>query len=195
MPHGNLRTLIDKLHELHRRAGCPSTRAMSRDQDFSYTTVHELFTKATGRAPSPIVLLAVVEMLAKTARRVDVEKTLDEFDRMRQAADEAPFHDYGASPEAEELQKMAAAVVTEALSNVDREPVFTGFALSGSPRSVPPLGPTWSVLRITLPTDRCSPQRINQQFLLDVGRVKFGNMAEVPQRLWPIRVRVVAPDT
>lgn len=42
IPPGNLWELIRALHELHGRAGWPSTREMARGQAFSYTTVHEL---------------------------------------------------------------------------------------------------------------------------------------------------------
>src|SRR5687768_739293 len=91
VPYGNLRGLVEALHELHARAGWPSTRELARGRNFSHTAVHDLFTKTTAGAPKLTVLLDVVERLASMARRVDVDQTLDKFESKWTAAGEAPF--------------------------------------------------------------------------------------------------------
>jgi hypothetical protein len=56
---------------------------MARGQAFSYTTVHELFTKTKDAVPRLPVLMDVVEMLARTAPRTNVEETLAARDAAR----------------------------------------------------------------------------------------------------------------
>lgn len=78
---GPLRLMLRELHELHARAGWPSTRELAKGQAFSHVAVHDLLTKATG-VPRLPVLLAVVGKLAEAAPSIDVEKALDDFDKM-----------------------------------------------------------------------------------------------------------------
>jgi hypothetical protein len=91
LPPGPLDDLVRELHDLHARAGWPSTRQMARGQDFSYTAAHDLFTRTVTGAPKLPVLLNVVERLAALAPRTDVDKTVDRFDTLWQAADREPF--------------------------------------------------------------------------------------------------------
>ena len=91
VPPGNLRALVEALHELHARAGWPSTRELSKGRNFSHTAVHDLFTKTTAAAPRPTVLLDVVERLASISRRLKVSQTIDRFDSLWEAAHTAPF--------------------------------------------------------------------------------------------------------
>ena len=88
---GNLRTLMQELHDLHARAGWPSTRQMAQKDKFSHAAVHALFTKTTSRVPRVTVLLDVVEWLATQARRIDVENTVDKFDELWRIAEANPF--------------------------------------------------------------------------------------------------------
>ena len=87
-----------ELHALHARAGRPSTRELARGQSFSYTTVHDLFTKTTAEPPRLPVLLTMVERLATIAPRMNVEETLDRFDGLWRAADAAPFEQPSEDP-------------------------------------------------------------------------------------------------
>jgi hypothetical protein len=91
LPPGNLYVLVKELHDLHARAGWPSTREMAKGQEFSHATVHALFTKTAGEAPSLPVLLAVVEVLSRMSGRGSVESTLDKFDRLWRAAYDTPY--------------------------------------------------------------------------------------------------------
>jgi hypothetical protein len=91
LPPGNLYVLIKELHDLHARAGWPSTREIAKGQRFSHATVHALFTKTVVGAPRLPVLLDIVEVLAKMSGRGNVENTLDKFDRLWRAAYESPF--------------------------------------------------------------------------------------------------------
>jgi hypothetical protein len=86
---GALRDLLEELHDLHARAGWPSTRDMAKGQRFSHTAVRELFTKAIGVPKLPI-LFAVVEVLAAAAPRTDVERALDKFDVLWRMLDKGP---------------------------------------------------------------------------------------------------------
>lgn len=101
---GNLQSLMAELHDLHAKAGWPSTRDVARHLDISHTTVYELLTRSITSAPKLTVLLDVVEQLALLARRVDVEATLDKFDRLWRAAHERPFSEQPAVPAAAQLQ-------------------------------------------------------------------------------------------
>jgi len=69
---------------------------MEQPGKFSHTAVHCLFTKTTTRAPRLTVLLEVVELLAASTRRMEVEKTVDKFNKLWQAADGEPFEDTAA---------------------------------------------------------------------------------------------------
>jgi Restriction endonuclease len=92
VPPGNLRALVLELHELHARAGWPSTRDMARGRDFSHTAVHDLFTKTTAEAPRLTVLLDVVDTLCRSARRInDVDAMLDRFETLWKAAHAEPL--------------------------------------------------------------------------------------------------------
>ncbi len=92
IPPGNLRKLLEGLHELHRRAGWPSTRDMARGAEFTYGAVHDLFTKPRTKAPNHRVLLTVVERLASMSRGIDdVDRILDDFDCKWRDAAEQPF--------------------------------------------------------------------------------------------------------
>lgn len=75
LPPGPLDDLFGELHALHARAGRPSMRDLAKGQGFSYTTVHELFTKTMIEPPRLPVLLRVVERLATLAPRVNVEES------------------------------------------------------------------------------------------------------------------------
>jgi EAL domain-containing protein (putative c-di-GMP-specific phosphodiesterase class I) len=66
---------------------------MARSQPFSYTAVHDLFTKTISEAPRLPVLHRVVERLVGLAPRMDAEEVLDRFDMLWRAADEHPFDD------------------------------------------------------------------------------------------------------
>ena len=101
VPPGNLRTLVEALHEIHARAGWPGTRQLSKGRDFSHTAVHDLFTKTTTAAPRPTVLLDVVERLASISRRLEVDETIDRFDLLWEAAHAAPFASVAATPSTE----------------------------------------------------------------------------------------------
>jgi len=72
---------------------------MARGQGFSYTAVHDLFTKTVTEPPRLPVLHKVVERLATMAPRTNVEETLDRFDALWRAAAEEPFEE--PSPAAE----------------------------------------------------------------------------------------------
>ena len=91
VPRGNLRTLIVELHELHGRAGWPSTREIAKGRKFSHTAVHELFTKTATEAPKLTMLLDVVERLARLTQRMDVDETLDRFDELWKLATQSAF--------------------------------------------------------------------------------------------------------
>jgi hypothetical protein len=82
---------VEALHELHARAGWPSTRELSKGRNFSHTAVHDLFTKTTTAVPRLTVLLDVVERLALLSRRLDVSQTIDRLDSLWEAAHTAPF--------------------------------------------------------------------------------------------------------
>lgn len=89
LPPGDLQKLNEALNDLHLAAGWPSVREMASalDKKFSYPVIHDVFSKATGRAPRLDVLLEVVEYLASRVRKLDVEETVDRFDAMwRKAA-------------------------------------------------------------------------------------------------------------
>jgi EAL domain-containing protein (putative c-di-GMP-specific phosphodiesterase class I) len=101
LPPGPLNDLVRELHALHARAGRPSTREMARAESFSYTAVHDLFTKTAFEAPRLPVLHRVVERLAGLAPRTDVEDVLDRFDSLWRAADERPFD--GPGPEVDQV--------------------------------------------------------------------------------------------
>jgi EAL domain-containing protein (putative c-di-GMP-specific phosphodiesterase class I) len=88
LPPGPIDDLVKELHALHARAGLPSTRLLARGQEFTYTTVHDLFTKTSSEPPRLPVLLRIVEQLARRAPRMDVQETLDKFDGLWRAADE-----------------------------------------------------------------------------------------------------------
>src|ERR1700733_7066271 len=74
---GSLKRLNDALHELHRRAGRPSTRDMSReinDHDrlpliTSHTRVYDVFSQE--RLPDCDLLLSVVQVLADRQQQHD----------------------------------------------------------------------------------------------------------------------------
>jgi EAL domain-containing protein (putative c-di-GMP-specific phosphodiesterase class I) len=85
---GSINDLVSELHALHARAGLPSTRILARGQRFTYTTVHEVFTKTSTEPPKLPVLLRIVDQLAQLAPRTDVQETLDRFDQLWRAADE-----------------------------------------------------------------------------------------------------------
>jgi hypothetical protein len=93
LPPGPLDELVRELHALHTRAGRPSTREMARGQSFSYTVVHDLFTKTVTEPPKLPVLLKVVEGLATLAPRTNVDETLDNFDALWRAANDKPFEE------------------------------------------------------------------------------------------------------
>ncbi|QJY51196.1 hypothetical protein [Pseudonocardia broussonetiae] len=89
LPEGRLKELMRALHELHARAGWPSTREIAHSQDFSYTTVHQLFTK-TNQLPKLPVLLAIVSNLASISDPNREEQILDKFDALWCAAAATP---------------------------------------------------------------------------------------------------------
>lgn len=91
LPAGRLADLVRELHALHARAGRPSMRELAKGQGFSYTAVHDMFTKTTAEPPRLPVLLKVVQRLATIAPRMNVEETLDRFDELWRAADTEPF--------------------------------------------------------------------------------------------------------
>ena len=93
VPPGNLYLLVKELHDLHARAGWPSTREIAKGQDYSHATVHALFTRTAGEVPSLPVLLNVVQVLTQMSGRGSAEKTLDKFDRLWRAAYDTPFVD------------------------------------------------------------------------------------------------------
>lgn len=97
LPPGALDELVRELHALHVRAGRPSTREMARGQTFSYTTVHDLFTRTITEPPRLPVLHAVVERLASIAPRSNVDEILDKFDELWRAAND----DHGPRPSPE----------------------------------------------------------------------------------------------
>lgn len=100
LPPGNLHLLVKELHDLHARAGWPSTREIAKGQEFSHASVHALFTKTVGDVPSLRVLLAVVQVLSQMSGRGSIDKTLDKFDRLWRAAYETPFSDaHSSGPE------------------------------------------------------------------------------------------------
>jgi EAL domain-containing protein (putative c-di-GMP-specific phosphodiesterase class I) len=90
LPPGPLADLMRELHDLHARAGWPSTRQLARGQRFSHTAVHDLFTKTT-EPPRLPVLHRVVEQLAELAPRTDAESVLDRFDTLWRVADQHHF--------------------------------------------------------------------------------------------------------
>src|SRR3954447_15844497 len=98
VPPGPLQELIKELHTLHRLAGWPSVREMAKYQDFTYATVHDVFTRVHERAPRPDVVIHVVGFLAARVRRMDVEEAIDRFDAMWRAAAERPFDDEQVQP-------------------------------------------------------------------------------------------------
>jgi len=65
LPQGAHRDLVDRLHELHHRAGWPSLRAIASEVGCSPTTVSQVFSSA--RLPSWGALQLVVEYLAGDA--------------------------------------------------------------------------------------------------------------------------------
>jgi hypothetical protein len=91
MAPGNLRKLVEELHQLHVLAGWPSLREMAKGQNFSYATVHAMFCRPGERAPKPQVMLTVVQYLASRLRNTDVEATLDQFDALWREAAVKPF--------------------------------------------------------------------------------------------------------
>lgn len=113
IPSGNLRSLIEALHELHARAGWPSTRELSRGLDFSHTAVYDLFTKPTTAAPRLTVLLDVVERLAALSRRLDVSETLDKFDSLWQGAHKSAF-----TVDAQTAEIRAGSIAAELLAQM-----------------------------------------------------------------------------
>jgi regulator of RNase E activity RraB len=91
LPPGPLDDLVRELHALHARAGWPSMRDLAKGRDFSYTTVHDLFTKTITEPPRLPLLHKVVERLATLAPRANVEEILDKFDALWRATDDEPF--------------------------------------------------------------------------------------------------------
>jgi len=52
IPAGNLRTLIEELHELHLQAGLPGVRQIARGSGFTHTAVHDLSQEPTRGHPA-----------------------------------------------------------------------------------------------------------------------------------------------
>ena len=65
---------------------------MARNRDeFTYATVHDVFTRSHERAPRHDVVIPVVAFLAQRVRKMDVEETIDRFDALWRTASERPF--------------------------------------------------------------------------------------------------------
>lgn len=131
LPLGPIGDLVHELHQLHARAGLPSTRALAKGQRFTYTTVHDIFTKTSVEPPRLPVLLCIVEQMATLAQTVDVQETLDKFDRLWMAADEQ-------------------AATGKALD--EESPARYAVGLSSSANS-----PAWSLDRVNLPGEDITP--------------------------------------
>jgi hypothetical protein len=116
---GKQRELLERLHELHARAGWPSTREMAKKQSFSHSTVHDLFTSTN--SPKLPILVAVVARLSNMAPRVDDEATLDEFDKLWKETVAELREKAG---ETSQARQKAAAVVADL-----QEQLPTGFVL------------------------------------------------------------------
>src|SRR4051812_44334979 len=90
---GNLRDLMQALHELYRTAGRPPTRDIGRGLSFSHDTVHRILTKTTERVPPWRKLRDIVEQLAQEAYGRDPLVEAARFHELWVAADEQPFSD------------------------------------------------------------------------------------------------------
>jgi hypothetical protein len=88
VPEGPLRDLQRELHDLHARAGWPSTRELAKHLGRTHTAVHELFTKAS--VPRLPDLLDVVGRLVEIDRRASrkPDEVLDRFDALWSAAND-----------------------------------------------------------------------------------------------------------
>jgi hypothetical protein len=92
--------------------------------------------------------MAVVETLAQRAPRTDVESTLDDFDRMWQAADNTPFLDDDASPDDEEDDEIrtSIAALSDAMGNINQ--VGPGGPIKAPLRFLGGAGGKWASVRI-----------------------------------------------
>ena len=129
---GALADLVRELHALHARAGRPSMRDLAKGQDFSHTTVHNLFTRTTAEPPRPPVLLAVVERLATIAPRTNVDETLDRFDALWREADAEPFE----APVEESAMKVAATGREPVPLKADEQAVLEQTAHHQAPENI-----------------------------------------------------------
>ena len=126
LPPGALADLVRELHALHARAGRPSMRELAKGQRFSYTAVHDLFTKTIAEPPKLPVLLTVVEQLAMLAPRMNVDETLDRFDELWRAADAEPSEKQledtpTAASRPNEVEASGRAAQTPAKSNMIKQ--------------------------------------------------------------------------
>ena len=84
-PHGAAAKLYDELHDLHERAGLPSTRELGRRLDLTATRVYNVMN---GNPALPIRphLLRIVGALAQLALMTDVQSEIERFDVLWKAA-------------------------------------------------------------------------------------------------------------
>ncbi|WP_433458336.1 caspase, EACC1-associated type [Micromonospora sp. CA-248212] len=91
VPPGRLRDFLLRLHQIHARAGAPSTREMAKGLGCSHHKIHQIFTQPR-LPPDGALLLDLVEWLGRYGRRPQIrseedERTfLDEFDKLYNAA-------------------------------------------------------------------------------------------------------------
>lgn len=86
LPDGALKSFFDALHELHLRAGYPSTREIQRDigrEYASHTTIHKAISGP--RLPGWAIIEPLVEALAQRARQ-DSDTTIEQFKSLWQSA-------------------------------------------------------------------------------------------------------------
>jgi hypothetical protein len=133
LPPGALADLVRELHALHGRAGRPSMRTLAKGQRFSYTAVHDLFTRTVAEPPRLPVLITVVEQLASMAPRMDVEETLDRFDALWRAADAEPFDEPFEEPVEEPVEESTTAATSPEEVSPGAEPATSVAAAEREP--------------------------------------------------------------
>ena len=77
--------LYDELHNLHELAGLPSCKEVGKVLDVSKTSVYNVFRGIPSLLPKRPILLDIVEVLARRARREDVDDERKRFDGLWEA--------------------------------------------------------------------------------------------------------------
>lgn len=83
-PDSAAQEFYDELHDLHERAGWPSTRVLGKRLDFTPTRVYNVF-HGNRTLPNRPDLIKIVEELATLALIADVQGEKEKFDTLWEA--------------------------------------------------------------------------------------------------------------